>query len=622
MAASKTFDGKSHAAKLPARPGVYLMKDDSGTSLYVGKARNLRKRVSSYFDARPKGERIMRMVARISSIEVSMTRTEGEALLLENEWIKSLNPRYNILLKDDKSYPWIAISKSHEFPAIAFHRGAQNRKYRYFGPYPSAGSVRESINVIQKLFRIRNCNDSYYAHRNRPCLQYQIRRCTAPCVGLVSESEYRAQIEDTTLFLEGRNQIVMTRLIERMESAASRQDYELAATYRDQVNALKQMQARQIIRHGSGDIDFVALAKEQGLSCVQVVSIRGGRNLGQRSYFPTQTRGRDEAEIVDAFLGQFYRQRTPPPQLVISNEIENRELLASVFSESAGRKVTIQPHPRGDRRKILDSACRNAMQALQMKLASKTNLEMQFNSLLELLSLDEMPSNIDCVDISHTAGNQTVGACVVFDREGPVKSSYRRYNLRGITPGDDYAAIEQTLQRRYSKLKVAGESTSAKVDSADGSGPDGPVLPELIIIDGGKGQLTAAMGVLSELGLDGIPVMGVAKGPGRKAGFEEWILPYPERSLLPGPESPASHLVQQIRDEAHRFAITGHRGRRQKAALRSSLEQIAGVGPKRRKALLSHFGGLQGVRKAGVEQLSSVPGINRVLAEEIFRSLR
>jgi excinuclease ABC subunit C len=601
---STVFDGKAFARRLPTRPGVYLMRDTEGTVLYVGKARNLRKRVASYFDARPKVERIMRMIARVCDIEVSLTRTEGEALLLENEWIKSLKPRYNILLRDDKSYPWIAMSMQHEFPQIAFHRGARDKKKSYFGPYPSAGSVRESINLIQKLFRLRNCEDSYFSHRTRPCLQYQIRRCTAPCVGLVSRENYAAQVDDANLFLQGKNQEVMTRLIARMERAAKAQDYEFAAMFRDQINALKQMQAQQFVAASRGDIDFIALAQEQGKSCVQLVSFRGGRNLGQRSHFPSQAEGREPGEIMDAFLGQYYQDRLAPAQLVLSHEVENRELLAAVLSENAGRKVSIQAHPRGDRRHMLELAGANAMQTLKMRLASRANMAIQFEAFAQLIGLDDIPESVDCFDISHTAGNQTVGSCVVFDLNGPIKSRYRRYNLKGVTPGDDYAAMKQVLTRRYGRLQ-----------KEEGS------MPGMILIDGGKGQLKQALEVLGEFGLSGIPVMGVAKGKARKAGYEEWILPQPMRSYRPGPESPASHLVQQIRDEAHRFAITGHRGRRQKAATRSTLEKIPGIGPRRRRSLLNHFGGLQGVNKAGIEELSSVPGISRLLAEEIFRAL-
>jgi excinuclease ABC subunit C len=601
----KPFDGKRFARKLPTRPGVYLMKDADGRSLYVGKARNLRKRVASYFDARPKIERIMRMVAQIDEIEIAMTRTEGEALLLENEWIKSLKPRYNILLRDDKSYPWIMLGTDHDFPRIAFHRGARDSKKRYFGPYPSAGSVRESINLIQKLFRLRNCEESYFAHRQRPCLQYQIRRCTAPCVGLVSESDYAEQVNDAQLFLKGMNQQVMRRLIQRMERAAADLDYETAALYRDQINALKQMQAQQFVFGRQSDIDFVAMVQEQDQVCVQLLAIRGGRNLGQRNHYPTQTEGREPGEVVEAFLGQYYRERQPPVQLVTSHEPENRELLEAVFTQKAGRKVQIQPHPRGERRKMLEMAASNARQALQLRLASKANLAAQFEDLQTLLGLEDPPSTVECFDISHTAGNQTVGACVVFDQEGPVKSSYRRYNLKGITPGDDYAAMHQVLSRRYGRIR------------SDDSGS----IPDLVVVDGGKGQLTQAEDVLAEFGLTGVPLLGIAKGRARRAGHEEWIISEPLRRFRPGPESPASHLVQQIRDEAHRFAITGHRGRRQKASTKSGLERIPGIGPRRRRALLSHFGGLQGVRKAGVEELSSVPGISRVLAQEIFRAL-
>ena len=601
---STVFDGKAFASRLPTRPGVYLMRDTGGTVLYVGKARNLRKRVASYFDARPKAERIMRMIARVCDIEVSLTRTEGEALLLENEWIKSLKPRYNILLRDDKSYPWIAMSTQHEFPQIAFHRGARDKKKSYFGPYPSAGSVRESINLIQKLFRLRNCEDSYFSHRTRPCLQYQIRRCTAPCVGRVSREDYAAQVDDASLFLQGKNQEVMTRLIARMERAAKAQAYESAAMFRDQINALKQMQAQQFVAASRGDIDFIALAQEQGKSCVQLVSFRGGRNLGQRSHFPSQAEGREPGEILDAFLGQYYQDRLAPAQLVLSHEVENQELLAAVFTENAGRKVSIQAHPRGDRRHMLELARTNATQTLKMRLASRANMAIQFEAFAQLIGLDDIPESIDCFDISHTAGQQTVGACVVFDINGPIKSRYRRYNLKGVTPGDDYAAMKQVLTRRYGRLQ-----------KEEGS------MPGMILIDGGKGQLKQALEVLGEFGLSGIPVMGVAKGKARKAGYEEWILPQPLRSYRPGPESPASHLVQQIRDEAHRFAITGHRGRRQKAATRSTLEKIQGIGPRRRRSLLNHFGGLQGVNKAGIEELSSVPGISRLLAEEIFRAL-
>ena len=602
-AKSDEFDGKSFSAGLPTRPGVYVMRDAGGKTLYVGKARNLRKRVATYFDSRPKIDRIMRMVAQIAAIEVSLTRTEGEALLLENEWIKSLKPRYNVLLRDDKSYPWIVLTTDHEYPAIAFHRGARLPKREYFGPFPSASSTRESINLIQKLFRIRNCSDSYFAHRRRPCLQYQIRRCSAPCVNYVTEPDYQAQIEDARLFLQGKSQSVIERLIARMETAAGRQDYEMAAMYRDQINALKQVQAQQFVSEGRGDIDFVAAAVGTGGSCVQVVTFRGGRNLGQRSFLPSQSEGRSEPEIIEAFFGLYYRDRQPPAQIVVSHAFEGRELMEEVFSQSAGKRVSIQPHPRGDRRKMIELTAQNARQSLQLALASRSTAGAQLESMAETLNLEDRPGNIECFDISHTAGNLTVGACVVFDGDGPVKSRYRRYNLRDITPGDDYAALHQVLLRRYSRL------------SEEGAG-----LPDLIMIDGGKGQLKQAVDVLAELGITGIPLVAIAKGASRRPGYEDWIMPG-GKVIHPGPESPASHLAQAIRDEAHRFAITGHKGRRGKATLKSSLEEIPGIGPKRRRALLTHFGGLQGVRKAGVEELSSVPGFDEKLAREVYRAL-
>jgi len=603
-AGKAAFDGKKFTRRLSAGPGVYLMRDADGTALYVGKAANLRKRVSSYFDARPKIERIMRMVARIESIEVSLTRTEAEALLLENEWIKSLKPRYNVLLRDDKSYPWVMLGTDHQFPRITFHRGGKDRGRTYLGPYPSASSVRESINLIQKLFLLRNCEDSYFSHRTRPCLQYQIKRCTAPCVDKISVTDYARQVEDSLLFLRGHSQKVITRLIGRMEKAAAAQHYEQAAQYRDQINHLKQMQARQFVSAGNGDLDIIALARVQRICAIEVISVRGGRSLGQRDYFPTQSEGHTDAEVLHAFLGQYFRERKPPPELIISHSIQQQNLFEAVFSERSGRKVRIQAHPRSHRRQWLELAGRNALNALHMRSTESSRISRQFEALAELLQLEEPPQIIECFDVSHTSGHKTVASCVVFGFDGPVKSRYRRYNLKGFEPGDDYAAMREVLGRRYRKLQ-----------KEEGHPPD------LIIVDGGKGQLGIAIEVLAECGLGDIPLMGIAKGPSRRAGYEEWVLPVAPYSLQPGPESSASHLVQQVRDEAHRFAITGHRGRRQKAAVHSVLEDIAGVGARRRRALLTHFGGIQGVRKAGIEELAGIPGINRQLAARIFKAL-
>ncbi len=604
QATPATFNGKGYARRLTAGPGVYLMRDDQGVALYVGKAANLRKRVASYFDARPKIERIMRMVARIHSIEVSLTRSEAEALLLENEWIKSLRPRYNVLLRDDKSYPWVMLGKDHEFPRIAFHRGAKDRGREYLGPYPSASSVRESINLIQKLFLLRNCDDSYFSHRQRPCLQYQIKRCTAPCVDKVSSKDYARQVEDALLFLRGHSQKVITRLIGRMEAAAGLQHYELAAQYRDQINHLKQMQARQFVSAGNGNLDIIALARLQRGCAIEVMSVRGGHSLGQRDYFPAQSDGHSDADVLRAFLGQYYRERMPPPEIIVSHSLPQHELFEKVFSERSSRKVRIQAHPRSHRRQWLELVARNALNALHMRGAETSRISSQFAAMAELLQLEELPETIECFDVSHTSGHKTVASCIVFGHEGPIKSRYRRYNLKGFEPGDDYAAMREVLSRRYRRLAT-----------------EEGLLPGLIVVDGGKGQLGIAREVLAECGLSDIPLMGVAKGPSRRAGYEEWVLPVAPHSLLPGPESPASHLIQQVRDEAHRFAITGHRGRRQKAAVHSVLEDIPGVGARRRRTLLTHFGGLQGVRKAGEEELAGIPGINHQLARRIYKAL-
>ena len=598
------FDGATFAKRLNTSPGVYLMRDEKGKSLYVGKAKNLRKRVASYFDKRPKNTRTMSMVEKIRDIEVSLTRTEGEALLLENEWIKSLKPRYNILLRDDKSYPYISLSTRDEYPRISFHRGAQRGGGRFFGPFPSAASVRESIGLIQKLFRVRTCEDSIFQHRSRPCLQHQIKRCTAPCVGKVDQAAYGEDVRDAVLFLEGKNDNIIQRLVKRMETAAAAKEYERAADLRDQVQLLRQIQARQFVSDADGDADIIAVASSGTTSVVQMVSFRGGRNLGQRSFFPANSKGESHADILQAFLGQYYQGKVPPPILILSDNPPERELFGEVLSRLAGRKVRLIFRPRGSRAQWLKLAKSNAENAIRLHQAARSTIMEQLDSLAGLLKLPETPEYIECFDISHSSGKQTVGSCVVFSQNGPQNSLYRRFNLKNITPGDDYAAMRQVLQRRYQRL-VAEHA----------------ILPDLIIVDGGKGQLRQAIEVINELGISEIPVLGIAKGPGRRAGYEEWVLPTAPFRLNPPPDSSAAHLVQQIRDEAHRFAITGHRSRRQKVSVRSGLESLPGIGSKRRRSLLQHFGGLQGVKKAGVEELAGVPGISRKLAEKIYLAL-
>ncbi len=595
------FDGKAFARTLGTGPGVYLMLDQQDQPLYVGKAKNLRKRVSSYFDGRPKNDRIMLMLSKIARIEVGLTRTEGEALLLENEWIKSQRPRYNVLLRDDKSYPYIFINRDGQFPRVSFHRGSQRRKGRYFGPFPSAGAVRESINLIQKLFRIRNCEDSVFRHRSRPCLQYQIRRCTAPCVGYIDEEAYAVDVQYAEMFLDGKNQAVTDHLAERMQQAAADQAYEEAARYRDQIATLRQVQAQQFVAGSRGDADVIAAFIQHQIAVIQVLSIRGGRNIGQRSYYPKQAADADRTELITAFLGQYYQNKPAPPLLVLSDKPEQPELFAAVFSKRSGHKVTLRYRPRGERAAWLKSARQNAENAAKLKNAEESQYQQRLESLQEMLQLEAPPNRIECFDISHLSGKQTVGSCIVFGTEGPIKSQYRRYNVSRITPGDDYAAMRQVLERRYRKTQEA----------------DAPI-PDLIIVDGGRGQLGLAVDVLNEFGLSGVPLIGVAKGPDRRAGAEEWVLPAAPFSLRPDSDSVASHLVQQIRDEAHRFAIGGHRARRQRKTGKSVLERVPGIGSKRRQQLLRHFGGLQGVQKAGVEELSRVDGINRRLAKAIY----
>lgn len=603
--APAAFDGRAFARRIGTGPGVYLMRGADNTALYVGKARNLRKRVASYFDQRDKGPRIARMVSRIRAIEVSLTRTEGEALLLENEWIKSLKPRYNVQLRDDKSYPYIHVTTRQDFPRIAFHRGARAKSGEYFGPYPSAGAVRASISLIQKLFRLRNCEDSFFEHRSRPCLQYQIERCTAPCVGFISEDDYQADVQHALWFLRGRSQEVIRELIRRMEAASEALNFERAALLRDQIQTLKQMQAQQFVAGRNKDIDVLAAVRMNHMVAVQVVSFRGGRNLGQRSHFPINTDDLALEAVMGAFVGQYYQRRQPPPEILLSHAPDDLDTLTKALGEQAGRRIRLQPNPRGERRRWVQMAEENALNALKLKLASRASLVRQYEALEALLKLDQPVERVECFDISHLSGQQTVGSCVVFDREGPNKSQYRRFNLKGITPGDDYAAMAQVLKRRYERMQKESRA-----------------FPDLIIVDGGRGQLNAARAVLRELGVDDDQLlMGVAKGPARRAGHEQWLVDGAPRALQPGPDSPASHLVQQIRDEAHRFAITGHRGRRQKRAQTSTLETVPGIGSKRRRALLTHFGGLKGVEKAGVEELASVPGISRQLAETIYAHL-
>jgi excinuclease ABC subunit C len=598
------FDGKAFVRTLTTSPGVYRYFDADGELLYVGKAGNLRKRVGSYF-LKPRMEpRIAAMIAQIARCEITVTRTEGEALLLESQLIKSLKPRYNIMLRDDKSYPYIYLSGGEDYPRLAFHRGARNLPGRFFGPYPSAFAVRESLNLMQKLFKVRQCEDSYFRNRSRPCLQHQIGRCTAPCVGLIPVEDYRTDVRHAEMFLEGRSSAVIDELAAAMEQASARLDFERAAALRDQVAALRRLQAQHHVHGASADMDVIACRIEAGLACVSVLFFRNGISLGTRDFFPRLPLDAEPADLLAQFVAQYYLDRPVPRELILGEDIPDQAMLAEMLAQQSGHAVEIKSRVRGERAQFLQLAERNAQASLTSRLASRQTLGARFEDLQRVLGLDEAPRRIECFDISHTRGEATVASCVVFGPEGPEKSHYRRFNIAGITPGDDYAAMHQALIRRFRKL-------------AEGEG----ARPDLLLIDGGSGQVGQALEVLEELGVAGIHVVGVAKGPGRRPGEEVLVLADSGREIHPGTSSPALHLVAAVRDEAHRFAISGHRKRREKARERSVLEDVPGIGARRRAALLKAFGGLAGVEAAGVEELSRIKGIDRGLAERIYAAL-
>ncbi len=594
---------------LPTTPGVYRMRDAAGALLYVGKARNLKKRVSSYFRGQGLTERILSMMQQVESVEVTVTHTETEALLLENNLIKSQHPHYNVLLRDDKSYPYIFISEGEDFPRLAFHRGAKRTKGRYFGPYPSATAVRESLSLMQKIFPVRQCEDTFFRNRARPCLQYQIKRCTAPCVKLITPERYREDVRHAVLFLEGKSQAVVHDMVKKMEQASTGLDYELAATYRDRISALKRVQERQYINVEGGDADVLAVSVTPTAAAIEASFIRAGLGLGNKTFFPKIAPGTGAEEVLAAFIAQHYlglsgRDGQPVPGRIYINrplESEERLVLERALGEQTGRKIALIVPTRGAPKRWVRMAGINADDALRRMLAGKASLRARFEALREALALDATPARVECFDISHTRGEATVASCVVFDIEGPVKSDYRRFNIEGIEPGDDYGAIRQALERRYRRLK-------------EGEGK----LPDMLLIDGGKGQVGVAAQVLEELQVEGVKLVGVAKGRERKPGKEQLFLSGSGRPTILPADSAALHLIQQIRDEAHRFAITGHRLRRGKARIESRLERIPGVGDRRRQALLKNFGGLREVARAGIEDLAKVPGISRELAQRIY----
>ena len=597
------FDIHAFLQTLTQRPGIYKMMDEAGVVIYVGKAKNLKKRVSSYFlnkDAPPKQQA---MVARIASIEVTVTHTEGEALLLESQLVKRIQPRYNISLRDGKSFPYIHVTTQQTFPKIGFYRGSRKKQGRFFGPYPSAGAVRECLKLLQKIFPVRQCDDSVFRNRSRPCLQYQIERCSGPCVNLIAAESYAEDVEDTIKFLEGNGKGLIDELVDRMERASAELLFEKAARYRDQIANLRTILAKQAVTGEQGDLDIVACAIKGHLACVQVMFIRGGQQIGDSAFFPKMADEHSPGSVLEAFLAQYYLTRQIPREILLSHDIDNRELLEEVLTGQAKHAVHISPNTRGERLKRVELAQTNAENTLKVKLANQQDLHGRFLSLGEALGRTEPPRRLECFDISHTMGEQTVASCVVFDRQGAVKSAYRRFNIAGIEPGDDYAALAQAVTRRYQRIKK-GEFEA----------------PDILLIDGGKGQVSAVTDALKAIEMDEIYILGVAKGPDRKPGMEMLFPAGQNQPILLPSHTPALLLIQQIRDEAHRFAITGHRQRRAKAKTQSSLELIEGLGPKRRQQLLKQFGGLREVSRADVNALCSVEGINRQLAQRIYET--
>ena len=607
----EVFDAKSFLQTVTSQPGVYRMYDAGGTVIYVGKAKDLKKRLTSYFRANLASRKTEALVANIHQIDVTVTHTETEALLLEHNYIKLYQPRYNVLLRDDKSYPYIFLS-ADPHPRLASHRGAKHAKGEYFGPFPNGYAVRETLALLQKVFPVRQCENNVYRNRTRPCLQYQIGRCLGPCVaGLVSEEEYAQQINYVRLFLAGKDDQVLNQLVSRMEVASQAMKFEEAARLRDQIQAVRRITEKQFVSNQGDDLDVIGVAFESGLACLHVLFIRQGKVLGSRSYYPKVPGGTDLAEVVQTFVGQFYLQgseaRTLPGEILLDFLLPERELLADSLSELAGRRIQIQSKPRGDRARYLKLARTNAATALTSRLSQQSTIHQRMIALKEALDLDEI-NRMECFDISHTMGEQTVASCVVFDANGPVRSEYRRYNITGITPGDDYAAMNQVLRRRYGKALEENK------------------IPDLILIDGGKGQLAQAKNVFAELDVpwdkDRPLLLGVAKGADRKAGLETLFFePEGEGFSLPS-DSPALHLIQHIRDDSHNHAIAGHRKKRAKVKNTSALESIEGIGPKRRQQLLKYMGGLQPLMNASVEEIANVPGISHGLAEKIYYSLK
>ncbi len=601
---NSAFDAKSFVGSLPARPGVYRMLDEKGEILYVGKARSLRSRVASYFQPGNVQPKVQALIAKTVAMEVTITNSDTEALLLELNLIKKHRPRYNVILRDDKSFPFLRLLSDHEFPSLTLYRGSRKESGRFFGPYPSAGAVRETLHQLQKLFRLRDCEETYFANRSRPCLQYQIQRCTGPCVGLISREEYARDVGAATKVLEGRNDEANQELARRMEQAAANFEYEEAAKIRDQLAHLKTVQAQQIVttdvRH---DADIIGLAPGSGEYCVALMFVRGGRSLGSTTFFPKAPFAEPQ-EVLAAFIAQYYAEREAPAEIIVPQAFDDIDVLEAALAERSGHRVRIATRVRGIRARWLQMMQGNAQQALNMRGLARASVESNLEELRDLFDLAETPHRIECFDISHIAGTDTIASCVVFGVEGALKNEYRRFNIAGIAPGDDYAAMRQALTRRYKRIR------------------DGEVIaPDILLIDGGKGQLNAAAKVLAELEIKDVTLIGVAKGPDRRPGQEQLFRMDSDTPLLLPPDSSALHLIQRVRDEAHRFAIAGHRRKRAKRHNESILETIPGLGPVKRRELLKQFGGLQGILRAGVDDFVQVRGLGRSLAEVIYEHL-
>lgn len=603
---SNLFDSKAFLATTSSHPGVYRMFDETNQLLYVGKAKNLKKRLMSYFRKTGLAPKTAALVARIAHIETTITANETEALVLEQTLIKEHRPPYNILLKDDKSYPYVFLSTQDKFPRFTIHRGSKKQKGKYFGPYPSVGAIRETLNVLQKAFKIRQCDNNYFKNRARPCLQYQIKRCKAPCVDLVTAQQYSEDVRLSSLFLEGRNQELTQELSQKMEQAADQLDFEKAAEIRDQIALIRRVQDQQSMEGGTGNVDIIAAIINPGGACVCLITVRNGRVLGSKNFFPQVSIEEDTQTVLYAFISQYYLgnpDRDFPKELIVNTLHDDFPLLIEAIAQQTNHEISISQRVKGTRAKWQQLAVTNAEQALTARLTNKLHMAARFEALTQALHLATTPERLECFDISHSSGEATVASCVVFGQEGAIKADYRRFNIEGVTAGDDYAAMHQALTRRFKR-------------ALDGEGK----LPDILLIDGGKGQLTMAQQVLTELGLN-LTLLGVAKGVTRKPGLETLYLNDSDHQFTLPSHSPALHLIQQIRDESHRFAITGHRNRRDKARRTSKLEEIAGIGAKRRRELLTYFGGMQEINRASLDEIAKVPGISHKLAEQIYDTL-